>query len=159
MEIGGGVRRGVQQERGKDHGGQGPPTAPGSRRRSSSRCRKRTSVVDVIVPERLHHRFTDLTFTIGRTDYKKAMQITEEGGEDVGRRRSGGRQDRQGFHRRHGDALPFRRGAEGVRDAGGGGDQHPSGSPLRDQISVLIEEKYTSWPCACSTRRSIGKPA
>ena len=91
-------------------------------------------VVDVIVQNVSDHGVH------GPDVHDRAHRLQEgdadhgEGGE--GRRGGadrGGRQDRQGLHRRHGDALPFRRGAEGVRDAGGGGDQHPRDLHLGDQ--------------------------
>ena len=101
-------------------------------------------MVDIIVQNVSVTGFTDLTFTIGRTDYKKALQITSMAAKDVGAEQGRwGRQDRQSLHRRHGDALPLRRGPEGVRDARGGGDQHPGNLHLEIKISVLIEEKYT----------------
>ena len=101
-------------------------------------------VVDVIVQNVSVTGFTDLTFTIGRTDYKKAMQITEKAAKDVGAERVVG-DDKIAKVSIVGMAMRSHSGvalkvfetlaAEGINILG------ISTSEIK--ISVLIEEKYT----------------
>ena len=101
-------------------------------------------VVDVIVQNVSITGFTDLTFTIGRTDYKKAMQITEKAAKDVGAERVVG-DDKIAKVSIVGMAMRSHSGvalkvfetlaAEGINILG------ISTSEIK--ISVLIEEKYT----------------
>jgi len=101
-------------------------------------------VVDVIVQNVSITGFTDLTFTIGRTDYKKAVQITEKAAKDVGAERVVG-DDKIAKVSIVGMAMRSHSGvalkvfetlaAEGINILG------ISTSEIK--ISVLIEEKYT----------------
>jgi aspartate kinase len=101
-------------------------------------------VVDVIVQNVSVTGFTDLTFTIGRTDFRKAMQITEKAAKDVGAERIVG-DDKIGKVSIVGMAMRSHSGvalkvfetlaAEGINILG------ISTSEIK--ISVLIEEKYT----------------
>jgi aspartate kinase len=101
-------------------------------------------VVDVIVQNVSITGFTDLTFTIGRTDYKKAMQITEKAAKDVGAERVVG-DDKIAKVSVVGMAMRSHSGvalklfetlaAEGINILG------ISTSEIK--VSVLIEEKYT----------------
>ena len=101
-------------------------------------------VVDVIVQNVSITGFTDLTFTIGRTDFKKAMQITEKAAKDVGAERVVG-DDKIAKVSIVGMAMRSHSGvalkvfetlaAEGINILG------ISTSEIK--ISVLIEEKYT----------------
>jgi aspartate kinase len=101
-------------------------------------------VVDVIVQNVSITGFTDLTFTIGRTDYRKAMQITEKAAKDVGAERVVG-DDKIAKVSIVGMAMRSHSGvalkvfetlaAEGINILG------ISTSEIK--ISVLIEEKYT----------------
>ena len=101
-------------------------------------------VVDVIVQNVSVTGFTDLTYTIGRTDYKKAMQITEKAAKDVGAERVVG-DDKIGKVSIVGMAMRSHSGvalklfetlaAEGINILG------ISTSEIK--VSVLIEEKYT----------------
>ena len=101
-------------------------------------------VVDVIVQNVSVTGFTDLTFTIGRTDYKKAMQITEKAAKDVGAERVVGddkiaKVSIVGMAMRSHSGVALRvfetLAAEGINILG------ISTSEIK--ISVLIEEKYT----------------
>lgn len=101
-------------------------------------------VVDVIVQNVSVTGFTDLTFTIGRTDYRKAMQITEKAAKDVGAEKIVG-DDKIAKVSIVGMAMRSHSGvalkvfetlaAEGINILG------ISTSEIK--ISVLIEEKYT----------------
>jgi aspartate kinase len=101
-------------------------------------------VVDVIVQNVSVTGFTDLTFTIGRTDYKKAMRFTEKAAKDVGAERVVG-DDKIAKVSIVGMAMRSHSGvalkvfetlaAEGINILG------ISTSEIK--ISVLIEEKYT----------------
>lgn len=101
-------------------------------------------VVDVIVQNVSITGFTDLTFTIGRTDFKKALQITEKAAKDVGAERVVGA-DKIAKVSIVGMAMRSHSGvalkvfetlaAEGINILG------ISTSEIK--ISVLIEEKYT----------------
>ncbi len=101
-------------------------------------------VVDVIVQNVSVTGFTDLTFTVGRTDYKKAMQITEKSAKEVGAERVVG-DDKIAKVSIVGMAMRSHSGvalkvfeslaAEGINILG------ISTSEIK--ISVLIEEKYT----------------
>ena len=101
-------------------------------------------VVDVIVQNVSVTGFTDLTFTIGRTDFKKAMNITEKAAKDVGAERVVG-DDKIAKVSIVGMAMRSHSGvalkvfetlaAEGINILG------ISTSEIK--ISVLIEEKYT----------------
>jgi len=101
-------------------------------------------VVDVIVQNVSVTGFTDLTFTIGRTDFKKAMQITEKAAKEVGADRIVG-DDKIAKVSIVGMAMRSHSGvalkvfetlaAEGINILG------ISTSEIK--ISVLIEEKYT----------------
>jgi aspartate kinase len=101
-------------------------------------------VVDVIVQNVSITGFTDLTFTIGRTDFKKAVQITEKAAKDVGAERVVG-DDKIAKVSIVGMAMRSHSGvalkvfetlaAEGINILG------ISTSEIK--ISVLIEEKYT----------------
>jgi aspartate kinase len=101
-------------------------------------------VVDVIVQNVSITGFTDLTFTIGRTDFKKALQITEKAAKDVGAERVVG-DDKIAKVSIVGMAMRSHSGvalkvfetlaAEGINILG------ISTSEIK--ISVLIEDKYT----------------
>ena len=101
-------------------------------------------VVDVIVQNVSITGFTDLTFTIGRTDFKKALQITSMAAKDVGAERVVG-DDKIAKVSIVGMAMRSHSGvalkvfetlaAEGINILG------ISTSEIK--ISVLIEEKYT----------------
>jgi aspartate kinase len=101
-------------------------------------------VVDVIVQNVSITGFTDLTFTVGRTDYKKAMQITTMAAKDVGAERVVG-DDKiakvsvvgMAMRSHSGVALKLFESlaAEGINILG------ISTSEIK--VSVLIEEKYT----------------
>ena len=101
-------------------------------------------VVDVIVQNVSVTGFTDLTFTIGRTDFKKAVQITEMAAKEVGAERIVG-DDKIAKVSIVGMAMRSHSGvalkvfetlaAEGINILG------ISTSEIK--ISVLIEEKYT----------------
>ena len=101
-------------------------------------------VVDVIVQNVSVTGFTDLTFTIGRTDFRKAMRITEKAAKDVGAERVAG-DDKIAKVSIVGMAMRSHSGvalkvfetlaAEGINILG------ISTSEIK--ISVLIEEKYT----------------
>jgi aspartate kinase len=101
-------------------------------------------VVDVIVQNVSVTGFTDLTFTIGRTDFKKAVQITEKAAKEVGAERIVG-DDKIAKVSIVGMAMRSHSGvalkvfetlaAEGINILG------ISTSEIK--ISVLIEEKYT----------------
>ncbi|OIP36587.1 MAG: aspartate kinase [Deltaproteobacteria bacterium CG2_30_66_27] len=101
-------------------------------------------VVDVIVQNVSVTGFTDLTFTIGRTDFRKAMQITEKAAKEVGAERIVG-DDKIAKVSIVGLAMRSHSGvalkvfetlsAEGINILG------ISTSEIK--ISVLIEEKYT----------------
>jgi len=84
----------------------------------------------------------DMTFTVHRNDYPKAMKILR------GRcsahqvpRRERRRQDRQGIDRRPGHALARRHRRADVRTLARG-HQHPDDLDLEIKITVVIEEKY-----------------
>jgi len=101
-------------------------------------------VVDVIVQNVSVTGFTDLTFTIGRTDFKKAVQITEKAAKEVGAERIVG-DDKIAKVSIVGMAMRSHSGvalkvfetlaAEGINILG------ISTSEIK--VSVLIEEKYT----------------
>jgi aspartate kinase len=101
-------------------------------------------VVDVIVQNVSITGFTDLTFTIGRTDFKKALQITSTAAKDVGAERVVG-DDKIAKVSIVGMAMRSHSGvalkvfetlaAEGINILG------ISTSEIK--VSVLIEEKYT----------------
>jgi len=118
-------------------------------------------VVDVIVQNVSVTGFTDLTFTIGRTDYKKAMQITEKAAKDVGAERTVG-DDKIAKVSIVGMAMRSHSGvalkvfetlaAEGINILG------ISTSEIK--ISVLIEEKYTELAVrVLHGAFGLGKPA
>jgi aspartate kinase len=101
-------------------------------------------VVDVIVQNVSVTGFTDLTFTIGRPDFKKAVQITEKAAKEVGAERIVG-DDKIAKVSIVGMAMRSHSGvalkvfetlaAEGINILG------ISTSEIK--VSVLIEEKYT----------------
>jgi len=118
-------------------------------------------VVDVIVQNVSITGFTDLTFTIGRTDYKKALQITEKAAKDVGAERVVG-DDKIGKVSIVGMAMRSHSGvalkvfetlaAEGINILG------ISTSEIK--IYVLIEEKYTELAVrVLHGAFELGKPA
>ena len=118
-------------------------------------------VVDVIVQNVSITGFTDLTFTIGRTDYKKAMQITEKAAKDVGAEKVVG-DDKIAKVSIVGMAMRSHSGvalkvfetlaAEGINILG------ISTSEIK--ISVLIEEKYTELAVrVLHAAFGLGKPA
>ena len=118
-------------------------------------------VVDVIVQNVSVTGFTDLTFTIGRTDYKKAMQITEKAAKDVGAERTVG-DDKIAKVSIVGMAMRSHSGvalkvfetlaAEGINILG------ISTSEIK--ISVLIEEKYSELAVrVLHGAFGLGKPA
>ncbi|OGP77410.1 MAG: aspartate kinase, partial [Deltaproteobacteria bacterium RBG_16_66_15] len=101
-------------------------------------------VVDVIVQNVSVTGFTDLTYTVGRTDYKKAMQITEKSAREAGAERVVGDEKiakvsivGMAMRSHSGVALKVFEtlAAEGINILG------ISTSEIK--ISVLIEEKYT----------------
>ena len=101
-------------------------------------------VVDVIVQNVSVTGFTDLTYTVGRTDYKKAMQITEKAAREAGAERVVGDEKiakvsivGMAMRSHSGVALKVFEtlAAEGINILG------ISTSEIK--ISVLIEEKYT----------------
>ena len=87
---------------------------------------------------------TDLTFTIGRTDFKKAMEITEKAAKDVGAERVVGDDKIAKVSvvgvgmRSHSGVAP-----EDVRDAGAEGINILRISTSEIKISCVIEAKYT----------------
>jgi aspartate kinase len=118
-------------------------------------------VVDVIVQNVSVTGFTDLTYTVGRTDYKKAMQITEASARDAGAERVVG-DDKIAKVSIVGMAMRSHSGvalkvfetlaAEGINILG------ISTSEIK--ISVLIEEKYTELAVrVLHAAFGLGKPA
>jgi len=118
-------------------------------------------VVDVIVQNVSVTGFTDLTFTIGRTDFKKAMQITEKAAKDVGAEKIVG-DDKIAKVSVVGMAMRSHSGvalklfetlaAEGINILG------ISTSEIK--VSVLIEEKYTELAVrVLHGAFELGKPA
>ena len=118
-------------------------------------------VVDVIVQNVSVTGFTDLTFTIGRTDFKKAMQITEKAAKDVGAEKIVG-DDKIAKVSVVGMAMRSHSGvalklfetlaAEGINILG------ISTSEIK--VSVLIEEKYTELAVrVLHAAFELGKPA
>jgi aspartate kinase len=118
-------------------------------------------VVDVIVQNVSITGFTDLTFTIGRTDFKKAMQITEKAAKDVGAEKIVG-DDKIAKVSVVGMAMRSHSGvalklfetlaAEGINILG------ISTSEIK--VSVLIEEKYTELAVrVLHGAFELGKPA
>ena len=101
-------------------------------------------VVDVIVQNVSITGFTDLTFTIGRTDYKKAMLITEKAAKDVGAERIVG-DDKIGKVSIVGMAMRSHSGValKVFETLAGEGINILGISTSEIKISVLIEEKYT----------------
>ena len=101
-------------------------------------------VVDVIVQNVSVTGFTDLTFTIGRTDYKKAMQITEKAAKDVGAERVVG-DDKIAKVSIVGMAMRSHSGValKVFETLAGEGINILGISTSEIKISVLIEEKYT----------------
>ncbi|TSA00291.1 MAG: aspartate kinase [Deltaproteobacteria bacterium] len=101
-------------------------------------------VVDVIVQNVSVTGFTDLTFTIGRTDYKKAMQITEKAAKDVGAERVFG-DDKIAKVSIVGMAMRSHSGValKVFETLAGEGINILGISTSEIKISVLIEEKYT----------------
>ena len=119
-------------------------------------------VVDVIVQNVSVTGFTDLTFTIGRTDFKKAMQITEKAAKDVGAEKVvGDDKIAKVSDRRHGDARPipaWRRSCSRRWPAEGINIHGISTSEIK--VSVLIEEKYTELAVrVLHGAFDLGKPA
>jgi len=112
-------------------------------------------VVDVIVQNVSITGFTDLTFTIGRTDYKKAMQITEKAAKDVGAEKVVG-DDKIAKVSIVGMAMRSHSGvALKVFETLAAEGSTSSGSPPPRSRSPFLSKRSTpSWPCACSTRRS-----
>ena len=118
-------------------------------------------VVDVIVQNVSVTGFTDLTVTIGRTDFKKAMQITEKAAKDVGAEKIVG-DDKIAKVSVVGMAMRSHSGvalklfetlaAEGINILG------ISTSEIK--VSVLIEEKYTELAVrVLHGAFELGKPA
>jgi len=101
-------------------------------------------VVDVIVQNVSVTGFTDLTFTIGRTDFKKAMQITEKAAKDVGADRIFG-DDKIAKVSIVGMAMRSHSGValKVFETLAGEGINILGISTSEIKISVLIEEKYT----------------
>jgi aspartate kinase len=101
-------------------------------------------VVDVIVQNVSVTGFTDLTFTIGRTDFKKAMQITEKAAKDVGAERVFG-DDKIAKVSIVGMAMRSHSGValKVFETLAGEGINILGISTSEIKISVLIEEKYT----------------
>ncbi|MCP2500999.1 MAG: aspartate kinase [Deltaproteobacteria bacterium] len=101
-------------------------------------------VVDVIVQNVSITGFTDLTFTIGRTDYKKALQITEKAAKDVGAERVVG-DDKIAKVSIVGMAMRSHSGValKVFETLAGEGINILGISTSEIKISVLIEEKYT----------------
>ena len=101
-------------------------------------------VVDVIVQNVSVTGFTDLTFTIGRTDFKKAMQITEKAAKDVGADRVFG-DDKIAKVSIVGMAMRSHSGValKVFETLAGEGINILGISTSEIKISVLIEEKYT----------------
>jgi len=101
-------------------------------------------VVDVIVQNVSVTGFTDLTYTIGRTDYKKAMQITEKSAKDVGAERVVG-DDKIAKVSIVGMAMRSHSGValKVFETLAGEGINILGISTSEIKISVLIEEKYT----------------
>jgi aspartate kinase len=101
-------------------------------------------VVDVIVQNVSVTGFTDLTYTIGRTDYKKAMQITEKAAKDVGAERVVG-DDKIAKVSIVGMAMRSHSGValKVFETLAGEGINILGISTSEIKISVLIEEKYT----------------
>ena len=66
--------------------------------------------VDMIIQNVGHDGMTDFSFTVNRSDFAKNSRHTQESGAAAHRcaRRNRRRQDRQGIHRRRGDAFPCR---------------------------------------------------
>ena len=118
-------------------------------------------VVDVIVQNVSVTGFTDLTYTVGRTDYRKAMQITETSAREAGAERVVG-DDKIAKVSIVGMAMRSHSGvalkvfetlaAEGINILG------ISTSEIK--ISVLIEEKYTELAVrVLHAAFGLGKPA
>ena len=101
-------------------------------------------VVDVIVQNVSVTGYTDLTFTIGRTDYKKAMQITEKAARDVGAERVVG-DDKIAKVSIVGMAMRSHSGValKVFETLAGEGINILGISTSEIKISVLIEEKYS----------------
>ena len=101
-------------------------------------------VVDVIVQNVSVTGFTDLTYTIGRTDYKKALQITEKAAKDVGAERVVG-DDKIAKVSIVGMAMRSHSGValKVFETLAGEGINILGISTSEIKISVLIEEKYT----------------
>jgi len=118
-------------------------------------------VVDVIVQNVSVTGFTDLTFTIGRTDYKKAMQITEKAAKDVGAERVVG-DDKIAKVSIVGMAMRSHSGValKVFETLAGEGINILGISTSEIKISVLIEEKYTELAVrVLHASFGLGKPA
>ena len=118
-------------------------------------------VVDVIVQNVSITGFTDLTFTIGRTDYKKAMQITEKAAKDVGAERVVG-DDKIAKVSIVGMAMRSHSGValKVFETLAGEGINILGISTSEIKISVLIEEKYTELAVrVLHAAFGLGKPA
>ena len=91
--------------------------------------------VDVIVQNVGHDGMTDMTFTVHRNDYSKAVKILQDQGQAAHQvpRGVGRRAHRQGVDRRHGHALARRHRGAHVPHARRGGHQHPDDLDLGDQ--------------------------
>ena len=120
--------------RGEDHAAAACRTSPGSRRGSSGRSPAAGIVVDMIIQNASADGTTDITFTVPRGDYDKALALVEAIAREIGAQRRARRLDVAKVSivgvgmRTHAG----RRGAH-VRGARGRGHQHPDDLDLRDQ--------------------------
>ncbi|MBI5904377.1 MAG: ACT domain-containing protein, partial [Deltaproteobacteria bacterium] len=118
-------------------------------------------VVDVIVQNVSVTGFTDLTFTVGRTDYKKAMKITEKVAREVGAEKVVG-DDKIAKVSIVGMAMRSHSGvATKVFETLAGDGINILGITTSEiKISVLIEEKYTELAVrVLHGAFELGKPA
>ena len=91
-------------------------------------------VVDMIVQNAGHDGSTDITFTVPRGDFKRALEMAgQHRSRDRRSQRRGRRQDREGLDRRARDEGSRRGRIEDVPHAGGGRRQHPDDRNQRDQ--------------------------
>ncbi len=137
------------------------PDKPGIAAKIFKALSEANIVVDVIVQNVSITGHTDLTFTVGRTDYKKAMIITEKAASEVGAEKVVG-DDKIAKVSIVGMAMRSHSGvatkvfetlaAEGINILG------ISTSEIK--ISVLIEEKYTELAVrVLHAAFGLGKPA
>ena len=130
----------------------GVPDRPGAAAAIFTALAQAGCIVDTIIQNEPlgEGRAAEVSFTIPQEDLREAEARARGCGLDAGCREDRYRPShRQGLDRRRRDAVaPWGRG-QGVRDAGGGGDQH------RDDLD-LPDQDLLRYPCGCGPTRGAG---